>query len=157
QTQSPMSGSLPNITAPATGKNIMISQPALIRVAATVNPAPNLPLFGQVNAHTTNYGQNFWGSLRIQASSTTSDNGDSFNPSTWTVLVVQPGAYTVQLNLPGFSPAPQSVTVLSGQTVDVPVFNLTRPANVYGAIALPSPAAVPTWVSVEGILGANTY
>lgn len=155
-TLSSMSGSLSGITAPATGADITVSQPAKIRVSASLNQAPTLPLFGQVNAFTASYSQNYWASIRIQASSTTSDNGDSFSPSTWTVIAAQPGTYTVQLNLPGFAPATQSVTVVAGQTADVPVFAMTRPANVYGLIELPTPVVNSTWISVEGIRSGNT-
>src|SRR5258705_12571237 len=86
-TQTQMNGSSSTVTAPATGVDITISQPTRIRVAATLTQPPTIPLYGSVNVHDSSYLQNGWGSLRVQAGSTTSDNGDSFNPSTWTVLV----------------------------------------------------------------------
>ncbi len=155
-TMSAVSGSLFNITAPSATADITVSRPAKIRVAATLSQAAPFQLFGQVNAYTADYSQNYWSSIRFQMSSTTSDNGDYFNPSTWTIIAAQPGSYTVRLHMPSFPPMQQTVTVSAGETVDVPVFNLTRPANVFGLITLPAATDHSMWVPVEGILSGQT-
>lgn len=156
-TQTPFNGSLANITAPATNANIVFSQPALLRVAATLSQPALQNLYGNVSAQDSSYTRFYGGSIRFLNGSTTSDNGDPFNSSTWTVLVVQPGSYNVQLNMPGFPFSQQSVTVSAGQTYDVPVFNLTLPSAVYGRITLPAPVTVGTWIPVEGVKSGNTF
>lgn len=149
-TQTNMYDSLTNVTAPATNQNFAFAIPARIRIAATLTaPTPTM-IFGNVNAHTTNYSKFYNGSIRFNAGLTTSDNGDPFQPSTWSVLNVAPGTYVVETMIPGFSVSSQTVTVGSGATQDI-VVPLLAKATVYGKITIPNPATNYEWVPVEVI------
>jgi len=151
--QSVVTGQLNNVTAPASGQTFTLTTPAVLRVSAVLSSSSPVTVYGSINVHSADYTQNFWGNLRLLAGATTSDNGDSFNPSSWTVLYVQPGvSYVIQPNIPGFGTTPFSVVASS----DV-VISLVQKANIYGWIILPSSATVPSWISVEGVLNGNSY
>ncbi len=157
-TQTPLNGSLQNISAPATGADISFSQPAKIRIAASLSSAAGFTTYGQVSARTSDFSRFYNGTLRFVSGNTTSDNGDGFSPSTWTVLVVQPGSYNLTLEVPGFATQTSSVTIAAGQTQDVGPLTLTPKAVVYGKISLPSPVTQPygLWIPVDGVKSGQT-
>jgi hypothetical protein len=148
--QAVVTGQLNNISAPSSGQNLSLTVPDVIRVTGIApNPAAST-VFGNLNVNSSNYSQNYFGNLRLVTGSTTTDNGNSFNPSTWTVFYVQPGTYTIQLNMPGYGASP--VTVSNSSDV---VISLTQEASIYGVLTLPTPAAYPIWSSVSGILSGS--
>jgi hypothetical protein len=148
-----VTGQLTNVTAPATGKNFVLATPAVIRVASVVANAATSTVYGNLNLHSADYSQNFFGNLRLQSGTTTSDNGDAFSSSSWTVFYVQPNVpYTIHLTMPGYGAS--DVTVTNSSNV---VLALSQKANVYGVITLPSPAAYSIWASVSGTpVGGNS-
>jgi hypothetical protein len=153
-TQAQINSQLSNITAPATGRNFTLASPGIVRVAATSPAAAPVTVYGSINLYTTN--TNTWGNLRLLAGSTESDNGDPWNPSTWTVIGVAPGNYTLHLNMQGYGATDQSVTVVAGQTHDV-IIPLTARPSVFGKITLPAATPVSMWVPVQGTLqGSQT-
>lgn len=141
---------LNNITAPASNANIVFSQPARIRVAVSVSQPAQSTIFGSVQAERSDHQRHYSGTLRIQMSSTTSDNGDTFNPSSWTVLNVEPGTYQLRVEIPGYSANDQTVTVAAGQTMTLPVINLVSKATIFGKIEFSSPTINGTWINVDG-------
>jgi hypothetical protein len=154
-TQTPLNSQILNVTAPAINQNFALSSPGLVRIAATAtSPAP-YAIYGSMNLFTAGYAQNFWGNLRLLSGSTASDNGDPFNPSTWTLLGVPPGNYTLHLNMQGYAVPDQPVVVVANQSTDV-TLTLNRSASIFGMITLPAPATVPTWVSVQGTPNTST-
>lgn len=156
-TQTSLNGNLSAVTAPAAGANIVFSQPGLIRVAATSTQPVPFATFGQANVRSTDYTRFYNGMLRFNNGSTTSDNGDAFNPSTWTVIAVQPGSYVVEVLVPGFGTVTQNVTATAGGIHNVGPVALTSRATLYGKITLPAPASNGLWVSVDGVKSGNTY
>ncbi|HVO33340.1 MAG TPA: fibronectin type III domain-containing protein, partial [Elusimicrobiota bacterium] len=150
-TQAVVTGQLNNIAAPSTGKNIALSAPAILRIAATAPTPAGQTIYGNLNVHTTDYSQNYFGNLRFLAGSTTSDNGDSFNPSTWTILYVQPGQYVIHPTIQGYGASDITVTA----SADV-VITLTARASIYGLVSLPSPVSFPTWIPVQGTLANSS-
>jgi len=156
-TQTPFNGSRNNVTAPATGADIVFSQPAKIRVHATAPQPAEYDSYGHVSVRSTDYSRYYSGTLRITAGSTTSNNGDYFSPSSWTVLVVQPGTYNLTLELGGYGTQTENnFTLSAGQTLDITKVLVPR-ATVYGKVSLPTPPSNGAWVSVEGVKSGNTY
>lgn len=147
--QGQLQGFLSNIAAPTSGQNFIFQTPGRIRVAATLTAAAPSPSFGSINANTSDYKLFANANIRFVAGATASDNGDTVNPSTWSILTVQPNTYTLKVNLPGYGANTQSVTVAAGQTADI-ILPLAPKATVYGKITLPGPAVSNSWVSVEG-------
>ena len=87
--QSVVTGQFNNVTAPATGQNFILSTPAVIRVAAVAPSSATATVYGNLNIHSADYIQNYFGNLRLQAGTPTTDNGDPFSPSSWTVFYVR--------------------------------------------------------------------
>jgi len=138
------------VTAPSASQNFVLTTPAVIRVSAVAPIPAAATVFGNLNIHSSDYSQNYSGNLRLLAGVNTSDNGDSFNPSTWTVFYVPSNTDILHLNMQGYGAADVTVTGSS----DV-VISLSPQANVYGWIVLPSTVSYPTWASVSGT-PANT-
>jgi len=150
--QSVVTGQINGVQAPASGKNFGLTVPNVIRVAGIAPSPAAATVFGNLNVNSSNYSQNYFGNLRLVTGSSTTDNGNSFNPSTWTVFYVQPGTYNIQVTMPGYGASPVTVTNSS----DV-VISLTQKASVYGVLTLPAPTAYPIWASVSGFpVGSNT-
>jgi hypothetical protein len=146
--QSIASGQLSNIPANTGNQDFALSAPSVIRIAAVTSAAAPVPVFGSINAHSADWSKNYNGNLRLLTGTTTSDNGDPFSPSSWTLLYVDPapGAYVLHFFLPGFGINDMTVPA----STDV-VVNLIQKANIYGLITLPAAVANPTWISVQGV------
>ena len=150
--QAVVTGQINNVSAGASGQNFTLTTPNVIRVSAVAPGPAAATIFGNLNVHSSDYTQNFFGNLRLVAGSSTTDNGNSFNPSTWTVFYVQHGTYTLHLTMPGYGAT--DVTVTNSADVVMP---LTHEASVYGILTLPVPAPYPFWASVNGTpTGSNT-
>jgi len=149
--QSVVAGQKPNIPAGTSNVNFSLTTPNVIRVAAVAPSTSAATVFGNLNVHSSDYSNNYFGNLRLLPGTTTTDNGDPVNPSTWTYFYVPLGNYTVQINMQGFGAS--AVTVTNSSDV---VINLQKQANVYGWIILPSPVSYPTWAPVNGtVSGSN--
>src|ERR1019366_1530508 len=95
-TQANITGFLRNVAAPATNQNFALAIPGIVRVSVVVPSAAATTVNGSINLYIPNSNsQNYWGNIRLQAGTTSSDNGDPFNPSTWTIIGVAPGNYTL--------------------------------------------------------------
>ncbi len=140
-----VTGQINNVLAGSTGQLFSLTKPNVIRVTAIAPSTAAATVFGNLNVHSSDYSQNFSGNLRLLMGTATSDNGNSFNPSTWTVFYVQPGTFTLHLNMPGYGA--NDVTIINSSDV---VISLSQEANVYGLITLPSPAPYSFWASVSG-------
>ena len=101
------------MTSNSSGQNFALTTPAVLRMAAVLSSISPVTVYGSINVHSADYSVNYNGNLRLLAGATTSDNGDFFTPSTWTVLYVQPGSYVIQPNIPGFGTSNISVTASS--------------------------------------------
>jgi len=135
--------------------NFNFSTPGRLRVAAFASAVSPITSFGNVNVRTADYSKFYGANLRLEAGSQTSDNGDLFNLSTWTVLGLPPGSYVMEVSMPGYGKTSKSITITANNTVDE-IVNLVPKATVYGRITLPSAATQGVWVSVEGTqLGRN--
>src|SRR5262249_47415564 len=64
--------------------------------------------------------------------------------------------YTLHLNMQGYGATDQSVTISTGANTDV-VMSLTARASIYGKVTLNAPAAVGTWVPVQGTPAGSPY
>ncbi len=147
-TQANISGTINNVTAPAANQNFALATPGIVRVSVVVPSAAASTVYGSVNLYVLGANQNYWGNIRLQGGATISDNGDYFNSSSWTVMGVAPGSYTLHLNLSGYGIPDHSVDVTANATVDV-ILNPAQQASIYGKITLPAAATVNEWVSVQ--------
>jgi len=148
--QSVVTGQINNAAAGSSGQNFNLTTPDVIRVFAVAPSTAPAIVFGNINIHSSDYSQNFFGNLRLVAGSSTTDNGNSFNPSTWTVFYVPPGSYVLHLTMPGYGAS--DVTVTNSSDV---VISLTQEASVYGLLTLPAPAPYAFWASVSGSLAGS--
>ena len=147
---------LNNVAVPSS-QNFNLTTPITVRIAATLPSTATASLYGQINVHSSDYQQNYFGNIHFAAGSAASDNGDFFNPSTWTVLYLSPtipsGGYTLHLTLQGYGAADITGIATSADLV----LNPTPQAVVSGLIVLPSTVTTPTWISVQGTLqGRNS-
>ena len=116
------------------------------------NAAPK-EFFGGLTVHTPDYSQSSYGTLHFSSGFDKSDDGNqSFgnNASTWTILGLLPGMYTLDVNLQqiGISSSVQNVVVAGPGTTDV-IVSVSRVANVYGAVTIPSTTEFGTFASVQ--------
>ena len=134
-----------NVTAVAGGTNVgnlSFISPSMLQVAAFLPfPAP-FEIFGKVVVHSADYSQSGTGMLHFAQGYSSSDNGvQQFGQTAggWTSISLPPGTYEADVNLPGLniSTAVTGVVVNPGQATQLPIA-LSREANVYGYVILPS-------------------
>ncbi|MFA5975515.1 MAG: carboxypeptidase regulatory-like domain-containing protein [Elusimicrobiota bacterium] len=154
--QALVAGQLNNIAAPATGQNFALSTPAIFRINAVASSSRSVSSYGYLNIHPADYTRNYSGNVRLLAGTMTSDNGDSFSPSSWTLVAVEPGTYVIRLNIDGFGADEVTQTVSTGQTADV-ILPLTTKASLYGRVQFPAALTESAWVSVDGTKQGNSY
>lgn len=151
------------VTGPSTGTAVDVGTKTLssgvtLEVQATVSSPSTRDVYGNVNVYNASYSENQWGPLHVASGATVSDNGRNsqdpqFGPHTL-ITVSSNTSYTVEVNLPDYGRFTQ--TVVSPGSGSLPVsFALSRKANVYGLIQLPSAMNSPysgEWASVDAIL-----
>ena len=115
--------------------------------------------WGWINIHTTDWSRNYNGSLRIQAGTTTIDDGGRWDSSTNQFVTrrrirfdVEASTYTVEAELSGYGRVSTTVYVGSaGLELTLPPF--TRKANISGLVSLPAgaPNLNGSWISVNAM------
>jgi len=134
--------------------------PALILVPLLTNATTQMfDQWGWINIHTTDWSRTYNGSLRVQAGTTTIDDGGRWDASTNQFVTrrrirfdVEASTYTVDAELSGYGRVSTTVYVGSaGLELTLPPF--VRKANISGRVSLPAGAPNPngSWISVNAM------
>lgn len=152
--------SLFGVTAPGAASVSTLKKPSLLRVHATRSmgtAGKNPEVWGGVSARTADFSQNAFGSLHFQTEVSTSDggiiwDGSQWLSSSWTILSVSPGTFTIEANVFGYATVSTTVFVSGTKDILISSSSLTKAANVFGWVILPSTVtqSFGTWVSVDG-------
>lgn len=159
--------------------NVQLGSPSYLKInakrALTSNPDIGNPeQWGSVYAHNEGYTENYWGTLHYETGISTSDNSmytyqegnkyeienstdNPYDGGKWTIIEVDPGDYSLQMTLDGFTTISMTTSVVSGQTVTLDNLSFERKKTVFGYVALASTSASETYVSVEAIPAGQTW
>lgn len=148
----------------AAGGSLNVSMrraPALILSMPPLSPSATQQYeqWGWINIHTANWSRSYNGSLRVQAGTTTFDDGGRWDASGNQFVVrkrlrfdVEPDTYTIEAQLFGYAPSLASVYVgEAGLELTMPAF--ARKANISGRVTLPGGYvnSAGVWVSVNAM------
>lgn len=146
---------------PPVSQTLSFPTTAFMRVSVGLpRPVPH-DLTGEARLYSSTGALVNVGSLHFNAGSALSDNGaQAFGQaaSTWTILLVTPDTYTLQVNIPDVRVSTQLSNILVGRytTVDEAI-RLPPKASVYGWAVIPSTTPFGAPVSIEGrLVGVST-
>jgi hypothetical protein len=155
-------------TGPATDSPLdvgtkILSAGVTLAISATALSAPTRDIYGNIRVYNDDHSENYWGPIRIASGATTSDNGrhtnDPLSGSDSLITVRASAQYTVEINLPDFGRSTQTVNTPTTGFHPIPFTGLTRKANIYGTVQLPSDLQSPfngEWVSVDAFLPGSS-
>ncbi|OGS08080.1 MAG: hypothetical protein A2270_03290 [Elusimicrobia bacterium RIFOXYA12_FULL_51_18] len=144
----------------ATVNASMRRAPALVIIPSLGNgTTQQYDQWGWINVHTSDWSRVYNGSLRVQAGTTTIDDGGRWDASTNQFVTrrrirfdVEAATYTVEAELTGYGRVSSTVYVgSSGLELTLPSF--VRKANLSGLVRLPvgAPNTTGVWISVNAL------
>jgi len=144
----------------ATVNASMRRAPALVLIPSLGNgTTQQYDQWGWINVHTSDWSRVYNGSLRVQAGTTTIDDGGRWDASTNQFVTrrrirfdVEAATYTVEAELTGYGRVSSTVYVgSSGLELTLPSF--VRKANLSGLVRLPvgAPNTTGVWISVNAL------
>jgi hypothetical protein len=141
----------------------ILSSGVTLEISATAISAPTRDIYGDIRVYNDNHTENYWGPIRIASGAITSDNGRHANDpmaGSDSLITVRPSvSYTVEITLPDFGRSTQTVNTPTTGSQPILFTGLTRKANIYGTVQLPSDMQSPfngEWVSVDALLPGSS-
>ncbi|MBI4056925.1 MAG: hypothetical protein HY399_05180 [Elusimicrobia bacterium] len=149
-----VNGQLNDIQAPQSAADIALQTPTTLRVRALLTKPAPFESWGSVEVRDSNFISQGYGTIHFSSGSVASDNGYSYYgvaASSWTEILLNPGTYSVQLNLYGLglSTGVSAVTIAAATTSELS-FTFSKKSDVFGYVFLPSTQTYGTGISVEG-------